>query len=44
MLRLADETPAAKVEVLSRLLASFAGELEGAYVVATERNVRIAKK
>ena len=44
LLRLADETPAAKVEVLSRLLASFAGELEGAYVVATERKVRIVKK
>ncbi len=43
LLRLADETPAAKVKVMSRLLASFSGELEGAYVVATERNVRIAK-
>jgi predicted nuclease of predicted toxin-antitoxin system len=44
LLRLADETPAAKVEVFSRLLDSFSGELEGAYVVATERKVRIVKK
>jgi predicted nuclease of predicted toxin-antitoxin system len=41
-LRLEDERTANKIEVLKRLLAGHADQLEGRFVVATERGVRIA--
>ena len=41
-MRLDDERTASKIEVLSRLLSSYADRLSGAYVVVTERAVRFA--
>jgi predicted nuclease of predicted toxin-antitoxin system len=41
LLRLSDETPAAKVAVFERLLSSLGDRLGGAYVVVNERKVRI---
>ena len=44
LLRLADETPRAKVAVFERLLDSFADRLAGAFVVVSERKVRIVER
>jgi predicted nuclease of predicted toxin-antitoxin system len=41
-LRLHDETVASKIDVLSRLLTSYAEQLPGRFVVVTETQVRFA--
>ena len=43
LLRLDDERSSAKIRVLERLLASYANELVGSFVVATEAVVRFAR-
>lgn len=44
LLRLNDERSAVKIEVLSRLLRSYADRLPDQFVVATEAKVRFARK
>jgi predicted nuclease of predicted toxin-antitoxin system len=44
LLRLANETPSAKAAVFERLLSSFSDRLEGAYIVVSERKVRIVER
>jgi len=44
LLRLQDERAASKIEVLSRLLKSYLLRLPDSFVVATERQVRFARK
>jgi predicted nuclease of predicted toxin-antitoxin system len=44
LLRLSNETPKAKVAVFERLLSSFSDRLEGAYVVVSEKKVRIVER
>jgi predicted nuclease of predicted toxin-antitoxin system len=44
LLRLSNETPKEKTAVFERLLSSFPDRLEGAYVVVSEKKVRIVKK
>ena len=44
LLRLEDERAASKIEVLSRLLKSYLLRLPDSFVVATERQVRFARK
>ncbi len=44
LLRLDDERPPAKIEVLQRLLRSYAGRLPDQFVVVTETTVRFARK
>lgn len=43
LLRLNDERAKNKIEVLERLLSSYADRLPDQFVVATEKNVRFAK-
>jgi len=43
LLRLDDERSFAKIGVLDRLLAGYAGQLAGSFVVATETVVRFAR-
>lgn len=42
LLRLGDERPANKIEVLKRLLKSYSNRLAGNFVVVTETRVRFA--
>lgn len=41
LLRLADETPSAKIKVLERLLSNYSEAITGKFVVVTETTVRI---
>lgn len=43
LLRLEDERPASKIDVLARLLDSHADRLEGSFIVVSERRVRFGK-
>ena len=43
LLRLSDEHNEIKIAVLERVLARFAGELSGNFVVASEDNIRIVR-
>jgi hypothetical protein len=42
LLRLADERPAAKIDVLRRLLSAYADRISGQFVVVTETKIRFA--
>lgn len=44
LLRLEDECAASKIEVLSRLLQNYPLRLQDSFVVATEKQVRFARK
>jgi predicted nuclease of predicted toxin-antitoxin system len=43
LLRLEDERPASKIRVISHLLKKYSSKIAGAFIVATERQVRFAK-
>ena len=43
LLRLADERSANKIQILRQLLASYADQIPGRFVVATEKRVRFAR-
>jgi predicted nuclease of predicted toxin-antitoxin system len=42
LLRLADERPASKIDVLRRLLSAYADRISGQFVVVTETKIRFA--
>ena len=44
LLRLEDERPASKIEVLSRLLKAYSGRIPNSFLVVTESQVRFARK
>ena len=44
LLRLEDERPASKIQVLSRVLESYSDRISNSFLVATERQVRFARK
>ena len=44
LLRLKDERPGPKIEVLSRLLELYADKFEGSFVVVSEERIKIAKR
>jgi predicted nuclease of predicted toxin-antitoxin system len=44
LLRLADERPAAKIRVLSRLLGNYSSRIPDSFLVVTETQVRFAKR
>ena len=44
LLRLEDERPASKIQVLSRLLEAYSGKIPTSFLVVTERQVRFARK
>lgn len=43
LLRLEDESPSVKIQVLSQLLASYSESIPDAFIVATETQVRFAR-
>lgn len=43
LLRLTDERPAAKIDVLQRLLSAYAARIPGQFVVVTETKIRFAR-
>lgn len=43
LLRLADERPATKIDVLQRLLSAYVDRIPGQFVVATETKIRFAR-
>jgi predicted nuclease of predicted toxin-antitoxin system len=43
LLRLADERPATKIDVLQRLLSAYADRIPGQFIVATETKIRFAR-
>jgi len=43
-MRLADERPTSKIEILRKLLKIYAAEIQDNFVVVTEEGVRIAKQ
>jgi predicted nuclease of predicted toxin-antitoxin system len=43
LLRLEDERPSSKIEVMSRLLDLYADKLEGAFIVVSEQRIKIGK-
>jgi len=43
LLRLEDESPASKIQVLSRLLEAYSDRIPNAFIVATENQVRFAQ-
>ena len=44
LLRLEDERPATKIQVLSRLFKVYSDRISNAFLVVTERHVRFARK
>jgi predicted nuclease of predicted toxin-antitoxin system len=44
LLRLEDERPTSKIQVLSRLLEAYSDRIPNSFLVATERQVRFARK
>jgi predicted nuclease of predicted toxin-antitoxin system len=43
LLRLTDERPTVKIQVISRLLDLYADKLQGSFVVVSERRIKIGK-
>jgi predicted nuclease of predicted toxin-antitoxin system len=43
LLRLNDERPASKIQVISRLLELYADKLEGSFIVVSEQRIKIGK-
>ena len=43
LLRLSDERPDAKIQVLSRLLGLYAAKLGGSFIVVSERRIKFGK-
>ena len=44
LLRLEDERPASKIQILSRLLEAYSDRIPDSFLVVTERQVRFARK
>jgi predicted nuclease of predicted toxin-antitoxin system len=44
LLRLSDERPVSKIQVISRLLESHADKLPGAFIVVSEQRIKIGKR
>ena len=44
LLRLRDERPGPKIQVLSRLLESYADKLPGSFIVVSEQRIKIGKR
>jgi predicted nuclease of predicted toxin-antitoxin system len=44
LLRLEDERPASKIQVLSRLLEAYSGRILNSFLVVSERQIRFASK
>jgi hypothetical protein len=40
---LVDERPSSKIQVISRLLGLYADKLQGSFIVASERRIKIGK-
>ena len=43
LLRLNDERPSSKIQVISRLLGLYADKLQGSFIVVSERRIKIGK-
>ena len=43
LLRLNDERPSSKIQVMSRLLELYADKLEGSFIVVSEQRIKIGK-
>jgi predicted nuclease of predicted toxin-antitoxin system len=44
LLRLKDERPGPKIQVISRLLELYADKLQGSFIVVSEQRIKIGKR